>query len=242
LIQVGADFRQHPVHVAGRELSREGVLLRRMEAAEEPRASAEVVLDTVAEGHPPPRRHPPDGTQHRDQRVLRDPAQHEDRARLEERPLAQEVLAAAADLLGQRLVRRRRAAGGGRDVAVVQDEAVAPRDGRGLAGEAGAVQGREEEVAGAVAREDAARAVAAVRGGREADDEEPRARIAEPRQGPAPVLLVLEPPDLDAGDLEAPRPQARTALARDDVARDAGEGIARASWRGGGPRRPSCPP
>ena len=48
------------------------------------------------------------------------------------------------------------------------------------------MQRREEEVAGAVAGEDAARAVGAVRRGREPEDQDPRARVAEARGSAAP--------------------------------------------------------
>ena len=99
------------------------------------------------------------------QRILAHLAQDEHGAQArEEAPLAGQVLAAAADLFRERPVGGRRAAGRGRDVAVDELQAVAARDRGRLAREAGAMQRGEEEVAGAVAGEDASGAVAAVRG------------------------------------------------------------------------------
>jgi hypothetical protein len=75
-----------------------------------------------------------------------------------------------------------------------------------------------EPVAAGVAGEDAAGAVAAVGGGREADDEEAGGRIAEPRHRLAPVGLVAELPlpDLRHGLAVAPEPGA--AGTADDLA------------------------
>ena len=122
----------------------------------------------------------------------------------QEGPLAGEVLAAARDLLGRRLVGGRRAAGDGGDVAVAEPQAVVAADRLRLAREPGAVEAGEQEVAGAVAGEDAAGAVAAVRGGGEAHDQEPRPRVAEAGHGPAPVLLVPEALHLRPRHLAAP--------------------------------------
>src|SRR6185503_9128364 len=80
-----------------------------------------------------------------------------------------------------------------------------------------AMQRGEEEVARAVAGEDAARAVAAVRGRSEAHDQQAGLRVAPARDRPAPVLLVPEATDLDARHGAAPGPQAAAALAGDDV-------------------------
>ena len=78
------------------------------------------------------------------------------------------------------MVVRRRAAHGGEDVRVLDLHPVAALDALGLARHARAVQRREQKIARAIAREDAPRAVAAVRRRREPDDHEARLRIAEP--------------------------------------------------------------
>ena len=79
------------------------------------------------------------------------------------------------------------------------------------------MQGRPEEVARRVAGEDPARPIAAVRGGSQADEQDPRVRVAEPRYRQAPVRLVAEAFDLLARDQFAPGDEARAAPARDDL-------------------------
>ena len=69
-----------------------------------------------------------------------------------------------------------------------------------------------------IAGEDPAGPVAAVRGRRQPQQQDPRIRVAEPRQRPAPVRLVAEPRDLLDGDPLAPLDQPRTPPARDDLA------------------------
>ena len=86
---------------------------------------------------------------------------------------------------------------------------------------------REQEVAGPVAGEDAAGAVAAVRGRREPDDQHAGARIAEAGHRPPPVLLVAERRSLLARDLLAPGDEPRARPARDDLAVERGEVIGR---------------
>ena len=76
-----------------------------------------------------------------------------------------------------------------------------------------------EEVAGpavAVSREDAARAIGAVRGGREADDQQARLWIAETGHGPSPVRLVPKGAPFVAPDLRAVLAQPCAACTRDD--------------------------
>ena len=89
--------------------------------------------------------------------------------------------------------------------------------GRRLVGVAGAVQGGVEPVARAVAGEHAAGAVGAVGGRREADDRQPRRRIAEAVQRPRPVVLALEAARRVGGARLAPLDQARAAPAGVDL-------------------------
>src|SRR5206468_4502374 len=91
----------------------------------------------------------------------------------EERPAAPELRAA-------RLVAWRRAPHGGNDVAVGELETVVACARRSLAREAVAVERLVQPGAARVAREHAAGAVRAVRRGGEPDDEQTRARVAEP--------------------------------------------------------------
>ena len=68
-------------------------------------------------------------------------------------------------------------------------------------------------------------------GRRETDDQDPGVGIAEARDGPAPVCLVVEAGDLLAGDSLPPRDEARTTAAGDDLGRQIGQPRAPASGR-----------
>src|SRR6185295_17657040 len=97
------------------------------------------------------------------------------------------------------------------------------RGGR-LIGEAGAVEAGKEEVAGTVAGENATGAVPAMGGGGQADDQQPGLGVAETREGPAPVILVLIGTAFFAGHLFPPGHQARTAPASGYGFVDKGQG------------------
>jgi len=86
-----------------------------------------------------------------------------------------------------------------------------------LVGEAGFVEGAEEEIAGAVAGEDTARTVGAVRAGGEAEDEEAGGGVAEAGDGAAPVDFLLIGAALDDGDVGAVFAEAGALVAGDDV-------------------------
>src|SRR3989442_15135156 len=78
-----------------------------------------------------------------------------------------------------------------------------------------------------IAGEDTPRPVPSVRRRSEPDDQEPRARIAEPRNRPTPVDLIAEGALLVAGDSLAVPPQPRAPLARDHRQLDPCEGAHR---------------
>ncbi len=134
---------------------------------------------------------------------------------------------AAVPLLGKWPVGRWRAADHSRDVDAVERQAVVTAGRRGLARESRAVQGGEEEVARAIAGEDPAGAIAAMSGRGETDHEDPGRRIAEARDGPAPVRFVGKPGHLLAGDALAPLHQPWAAAAGDDLL---GQGFERFGW------------
>ena len=140
---------------------------------------------------------------------------------------------ARGDLLRRRLVVGRRTADRGRDERVAQLSAHRPAMLRGGdVRETGAMQRGHQEVAGpadAVAGEDAAGAVGAVRGRRQPDDQQARARIAEPGHRSRPVGVVAKGPALLAADPLAVLPQPRTPLAR-----------RRSRSRDGQPADPGC--
>src|SRR5262245_61924685 len=98
----------------------------------------------------------------RGQAVERVRGQAADQARVvEQGAFADEIRQAIVALLGKRFVAWWRAADAGGDVGVDQAQAIVAVLARGLVGEAGAVEGAEEPVAGAVAGEDSAGTVAA---------------------------------------------------------------------------------
>jgi hypothetical protein len=176
-------------------------------------------FDSVPEGGP--------GARHRMTAIAPDPKRvvegeaaerHDDGDARELVDLALEPGAAVGALEGSRPVARRRAADGGCDEAVAELEPVAPVHALGLVGEARPPERAVEPAAGLVAGERATRPVAAVRGRREADDQEPRLRVSPARHRPAPVLLVGERPPLLARHLLAPGHEPRAAHATDDVA------------------------
>jgi hypothetical protein len=79
------------------------------------------------------------------------------------------------------------------------------------------MEGCEEEVARAVAREDAARPVRPVGCGGETQDHDAGVRVAETGDGTPPVSLVFEGGSLFPGDLLAPGDEARAVAAGDDL-------------------------
>ncbi|HVB38003.1 MAG TPA: hypothetical protein VND92_05665 [Vicinamibacterales bacterium] len=102
--------------------------------------------------------------------------------------LIHEVGQTARQLLWGRRVVGRGAPDGGRDIGVSQRQPIVDPLRRREAREAGAVERGHEEVAGAVAGEHAAGPVRAVRGRGEAEHQQPGSRIAEARDGAAPVV------------------------------------------------------
>ena len=86
----------------------------------------------------------------------------------------------------------------------------------GLVGEAGVVECLVEEIAGAVAGEDAAGAVGAVGSGGESDDDEAGLGVAERGDGAAPVGFVAVGAALGLGDVLAVFAEAGALVAIDD--------------------------
>jgi hypothetical protein len=90
--------------------------------------------------------------------------------------------------------------------------------------QAGAVQRGVEEIAAAVAGKHPAGAVGAVGAGRQADDPQPRPRVAEPRNRAAPVGLIGVRLPFHVGDRQAVGPQPVAGVASGDVAIKDGKG------------------
>src|SRR5215207_7431816 len=140
-------------------------------------------------------------------------AEGDDHVDVEQGELGGQPGGAVVALGGERLVVGRGALDRGGDVAAGEGEAVAAGDRGRLVGEAGAVEAGEQPVAGAVAGEDPAGAVAAVGGRGQAQHEQAGRRVAEAGDGAPPVLLVAEGGPLLLGHLLAPGDQPGAAEA-----------------------------
>jgi hypothetical protein len=212
LAGVGEDVVEH---FAG-EAAGGGVLLAGVVRAEEPGRRLRVE-DAVAEI---------EAAEGRNSRVnIEGEAAEDEHAAevFEEGEFAFEIGLAGADLVRVGLVIGWGATDGGGDPGVVEGEAVAAMGGGGLVGEAGFVEGAEEEVAGTVAGEDAAGAVGAVGAGGEAENKEAGGGVAEARDGAAPVVFRLVSAALHLGDVLAVLAEARAEVAGGDVASEGGE-------------------
>ena len=134
----------------------------------------------------------------------------------EEHQLAFEVRETVLSFQRQRFVVRRSAADGSRDVGAGKNQAIVAVEAMGLVGEAGAVEGSIKPVAGAVAGEDTAGAVAAVSGRSEADDQDAGGGVAEAWDWAAPVVPLAIRGALLAADGLAPFDQAGAFTAEDN--------------------------
>ena len=108
---------------------------------------------------------------------------------------------------------------------LVEGEPVVAPDRGALVREAGPMKRRVEKVARGVAGEDAAGAVAAVRGGSEAHHEQARLRVAETGHRPGPVGLVPITGDFHSSGLRAPAAKPWALLATHDVVTNSGKRI-----------------
>ena len=142
---------------------------------------------------------------------------------------------ASRELRSRRKISRRDAPHGGRDDAIMEDEAITARDGRRLVREARAMEGAVQPFTAAIARKHSSRAVPAVGRGREPDDEETSLRVAERRDWTAPVRLVRERAPLLPCNALSPMDKAGTSATRDDFTRDRIKAIVVVSPLHGGP-------
>ena len=160
-------------------------------------------------------------------RVPRDLAERDDDLQVRQvRDFVREMGEAAIDFLGQRLVVRRRATNGRRDIGIRQLQPIVDAL-RGVdVREAGALQRGHQEIArraDPVARKDAPRPVRAMRGRRQAENQDARLGIAKARDRPRPIQMVPERRLPGPAHLPAIGPQPRALLAAND----------------GGPERPT---
>jgi hypothetical protein len=101
--------------------------------------------------------------------------------------LFEQVWKAVSQLRRRRLVLRRRAAHRGGDQAIAKRQAVVAVDPLRLRSKAGAIERRIQKITRAIAGKGSSGAIAAVGSGREADDQNAGAWIAERRNRSAPI-------------------------------------------------------
>src|ERR1700733_4619259 len=131
---------------------------------------------------------------------------------------ALQIWAASPNLFHRRLVVRRSAADGCADVGVDKLQPVVPGNAGGLGGKTGGEQYFVEKIAGAVAGEDASRAIGAVGSRRQSDQKQPGFRVAEAWHWLRPIIPIAIRAPFDAPHLAAIFHQARALLAPDDLA------------------------
>jgi len=137
--------------------------------------------------------------------------------------LADQVRQATGAFPGQRPVAGWGAAHDRREVEVGQGEPVVDRQRSRPVCEPRPMQRGEQEVTRSIAREQSARAVAAVGGRSETDHHDARLRIPEPGQRAGPVFLAREAGRRVRGRLLAPFHQPWTAPAGQDLGGEAGQ-------------------
>src|SRR5439155_217843 len=152
--------------------------------------------------------------------VPRERAQaHDDPDPVQQPQLADQVRDAVVAFLRRGAVPRGTAPVDRGDVGLSKAQAVIPAHRRGLVRQPAPVKGREQEVTGPVAGEDAPRAVPAMRGRRQAQEQDPCRRIGERRHGPPPVRLAGEGGPLLPSHLLPPCHQSGAFSAGHDLVR-----------------------
>src|ERR1017187_5337096 len=143
--------------------------------------------------------------------------QHDYDARiLETLQLLIEVNAAIRNLLGQRFVVRRRAVADRRDVGADQPQPVIAALPVRPVGKFSLVERAEQPPPGRVARKHTPCPIRPVRAGGQANNQQPRTRIAQTRQGFRPIIPVAELALLLTTNSLPVRNEARTKLAAND--------------------------
>jgi len=146
---------------------------------------------------------------------------------LQEHHLSLQVRLATSELNPRRLVLRWSTPHRGRDVAIPKDESIVFRNRRGLVRKTGAVQSPIQPFSAPISGECASRAVASVSRGSQADNEDPRVRIAKSRNRPTPVIPIAEGGAFRPGDVLAVSNEPRTLAACNNLGRHTFEAIRR---------------
>src|SRR5690606_19154201 len=209
--------QKYPVEHLWSEPTREGVLLRRVVAAQHGRTGTETHLGSVPEARLGPG-HLPAETRC----VLQDPGERQtpeghDHPNGRVGQIGEEPAGAVGNFLRSRPVLWRGAADAGRDAETGQFETVSDVGGGRLVGESDPMQGGEEEVTGTVTGEHATGAVGPVRRGRQTDDEDRRFGVAQRGDRSPPVLLITERRTLLDGHPLPPLDEPGTETALDQI-------------------------
>ena len=130
---------------------------------------------------------------------------------------ASKVGAAIVQFRRQRLVCRWSAAKGGGNISVLQFQPIAAIFRGGLIGKSGAIERLIEKISGAVAGEHAPGAICAMGGGRQSNNQQLCARIAEAGHRLAPVFPIAKGGAFLPSDHFAVVDEARAAFATNDL-------------------------
>jgi hypothetical protein len=146
----------------------------------------------------------------------RNAAQHKHRARSQNLQFALQKVPAIRHLRGQRLVRRRRATQSRGQVNILQSEPVFAIRGSRLIGKPSAKQRLVQKICGAISGEHSSGAIAAMRRGRESQNQKLGPRIAKSRNRLAPIIPCQERTALVLRNLFAIPYEARARAAADN--------------------------
>ncbi len=210
---IAQNFRKHRI----RKLARKCILLARMVRRKQPRQiSRQLIIRAMPKRKSSQSRNLPALFQQSQISPHRDAAQYQHSARLQNFEVALPKVAAIRKLRRQRLVRRRRATQRSGHIGILQRESVFAIRRSGLIGKSRAEQRLVKKIAGAIAREHSSRAIGAVRSRRKPQNQKLGARIAETRNGLAPIIPSKERTALVPRDLFAIPYQSRTLAAEND--------------------------
>ena len=145
-----------------------------------------------------------------------DAAQYQNSSRPQHFQFANEIGLTIVKLGGKRLIGGRSTAGGGRDVCVVQYEAVTAIKRRGLIGESCRVHCPVQEISGTIAGEHSSGSIGTVSRRRKAEYQQASSRVSEAGHRFAPILPIEECAAFFAGHCFAIAHQARAFPAGDN--------------------------
>lgn len=120
---------------------------------------------------------------------------------------------AVQNLSRRRFIVRRNATAYRADERIAQFESIVGMVGVGLVGKAGAIESAHQGVARRITRKNAPGAIAAVRRGRETEDDHARVCVAKASDGSAPIGPITKGAAFLSGDSFAPERESGAAFA-----------------------------